>query len=77
MCKNITLILNGNYVLTGYTFNKSRSEIQDIDGIKICDCSDKKSTQFFWGRLAAGTKATVGIGLKNGMGMTEGTEYME
>jgi hypothetical protein len=32
---------------------------------------------YLWGLLAAGTKATVGNGLENGMGMTEGTEYMK
>ncbi len=31
----------------------------------------------FWGRLAAGMKATAGNGLENGMGMTAWTEYME
>jgi hypothetical protein len=31
----------------------------------------------FWGELAAGMKATAGNGWENGMGMTEGTEYME
>jgi len=30
-----------------------------------------------WGILAAGTKATAGNARENGMGMTEGTEYME
>lgn len=46
MCKNITLILNDNFVLGGYSFKKSKSEIQDINGVKICECNDKKSTQF-------------------------------
>ena len=32
---------------------------------------------FFRGELAAGRKATAGNGWENGMGMTEGTEYME
>jgi hypothetical protein len=30
-----------------------------------------------WGKLAAGMTATAGNGWKIGMGMTEGTEYME
>ena len=33
--------------------------------------------KFFRGLPAAGTKATAGNGLENGMGMTVGTEYME
>jgi len=37
----------------------------------------KQKDSFQWGLLAAGTKATAGNGWKNGMGMTEGTEYME
>ena len=37
----------------------------------------KRRILFFWGKHAAGKKATAGNGWKNGMGMTVGTEYMK
>ena len=39
--------------------------------------SFKKKYSVLSGKLAAGTKETAGNGWENGIGMTEGTEYME
>jgi len=36
-----------------------------------------KKDSFYWGLLAAGTKATVGNGWENGMGRDERTEHVE
>jgi hypothetical protein len=36
-----------------------------------------RKDSLYWGKPAAGTKATAGNGWEKGMGMTEGTEYME